>query len=152
MKITEIHFFSLGPSAWIPQGENICYGPENTGSFEINGNKTLVAIRLVHLSGGLTCKTKPSNWGCQQDFCADDACHGTHIKRSKTNDLFPDIYNLDSDGLYTFPGFNIDDDLLIIKLQVWPTKVSDGEVFDIYYQGYRGTGIHCIRADASFLI
>lgn len=135
------------------QSQKVCYGPDvlEEGMFRIRSNRTIVALRLVHLSGDLTCKTIASNWGCRQIGCVENSCHGTRIQRNSTNEEFPDHHAKDVDGLYTFPGFTIDDDLLIIKLQSWPTKVYDGEIFNVFYQGYRGTGIHCVRADASFL-
>lgn len=48
------------PSAWINQAENICYGTKGNDyvTFRMKQNCQLVAIRLSHVSGYVTCLKK----------------------------------------------------------------------------------------------
>ena len=97
-----------------------------------------------------------ARWGCRNRKdrnCDPYNCHLTVLINAKTKQIFPNGADISGHDFYNFPGFSIDDDLLIIKRTNWPIKVDDGEEFIVYslHPKHGNKGIHCIRVDASFL-
>lgn len=149
--------FFLGPSGWILQQENVCYGfgksPVPVGSFTIKGKHNLVALRLVHVSGDLACSgLTPAKWGSRISPCNSD-CFSTFLQ-FENGTFLVNPPALNSKSLFTRPGFTIDDDVLIIKLPHWPVGLRNEEGFNILSisnSGCQETGVHCINVEASFL-
>ena len=153
------HFilFRSGPSRWVVLEENLCYGDHNLlfSMDEIYDNRTLYALRLVHISGYLTCGEQNSRWGCRKkgDECEPDSCHGTNLIYGNGGD-YGTLFDTIPQSPITLPGFSIDDDALIVKENNWywnwPTKL--GVVSEFVLQALPGiNGTHCIRLDASFI-
>lgn len=62
--------------------------------------------------------------------------------------------NRNAKQLFSYKGFTIDDDVLVIKPPDWPTKVRDGDQYSIISTGgsFSENGIHCVNVEASFLL
>lgn len=147
------------PSAWILQGTGICYGAKDNdyGNFTFQQNCQLVALRLRHVSGKITCAKREaadhySRWGCQ-NFRRDIK---TFVVEPRNNQLwYPEKYT--ASLVYWLDGFMPDDDVLILKKKA---NFTAGNQLQIWYSedwiGGKGEedneGRHCIEVDVSCLI
>lgn len=147
------------PSEWIQQSDVICYkGRSNQfARFTITGNQYLYAIRLRHVSGGISCRTSEpkskSRWGCSSH-------KKTNLLSLITNNAntvkFLDDYS--STGLYQLQGYEREDDVLVYKAKTTEYlsqntnyKLWHGhDRFNFHEDNKRGE--HCVIVDASFLI
>ena len=156
--IYHLILFHSGPSRWLVVTENVCYGGPNVTKFSIDNtydNRTLYALRLVHLSGYLTCAEGNSRWGCREMGvnCEPHTCHDTNIITDQDGEssMMLDIF---AEGPMTLPGFSIDDDVLILKennwFMNWLRKLSVGQTF-VLRSSRTTTGTHCIRIEGSFM-
>lgn len=144
------------PSEWLNQAENICYETKNDNyaSFSIKRNCTLVAMRLSHVTGYLTCdlsnKTAAARWGCSNK---PDNPFGTIIMDPRGDNILwaPDKHD---NGFYELPGFNINDDVVTFKKT---SQLRENDIFQIWFGGDRFKnnnkhatgGKHCVDVDIS---
>lgn len=151
--------FCNRPSPWINQEKNICYGAKDGkyATFRFKQDCQLVAVRLVHVSGYVSCAdrldTYHSFWGCYEDNVIS-----TVLVNLRVSDRiwFPGPVAESNGGSYQIDGFYRNDDVLIMKkkgnftlgdeLQVWY-----GEDFMDHSEHDNG-GLHCVDVDVSCLI
>ena len=145
------------PGAWLPMGENICYGPKDSAywKFKFDRNCKLFAVRLRHASGGFLQRGRSvtTRWGKNEWFWT--------VVTNQSHLMFPkelhknSYYNKD-----TFPGFEFDDPL-IFHNQKTPTKVHKDDVYRVWFapefkddrvhENYYD-GVHCVDVDVSCLV
>lgn len=143
------------PSRWIPQAQNVCYGPKGRdyGTFQIKQNCKLFALRLQHISGSIRCGsggTRSTYWGCrgikQFSTVIIDAAEGN-------KKFLPEKFS--RYGTYKLTGFTNMDDVIFMKKRA---DLSAGKVFQIWYgtdfQNRRqdSEGRHCVNVDISCMV
>ena len=89
LDVIRVYFIS-SLDTWIEIEKNICYGSrDNTpAKFTIDGEMLIMAVKLVHNSGFLTCNNRDSHytsrWSCAMGKSM------TVITDSDLNEIFPD--------------------------------------------------------------
>lgn len=110
----------------------VCFGARNDsfGSFRMQFRGKITSMRLVHLSGNVTCdSTQPnyySYWGCQNN----DRLR-TIVTDSRNSRVFPS--QTDLKRFYTLHGIKSFSDKLTFYNLTIPLKVEIGQEFRVWY-------------------
>ena len=136
---------------------DVCYSSagHKYGTFYYHEHRTIYAIRLLHSSGSLICLTRRSKWGCHIGSMKKFT---TLITDADNNILFPDPSIVSKRGRYEYPGYDINDDVLIFKTNEKASIVSKVAEFRIWNgeDFYNSTendnsARHCIQVSVSFV-
>merc|ERR1712048_385957 len=152
-----------------------CYSTRGKqfGTFPLNHEGFLVAIKLEHVRGHVTCNRGQadyynSNWGCNAggDMGITNEHIGTFITDDKNDVIFP---GNSGEGMahlgqayYKAPGFKGDSKELVFGSYCRPMYARRGQVLRIWYGEdlYKATrefpvrdngGLHCVKVYAKFL-
>ena len=151
-------FIYLVPSKWIKQRTNICYGTKNDdyATFQFKQNCSLVAVRLMHVSGSIRCGNKASygsRWGCNNK----PAKFGTILAKHKGAITFPETEQISMNGFNDLDGFTVHDDVIFFRIKT--VNVMEGDEYQIWYgedikdiSEDDNSGKHCVDVDISCLI
>lgn len=117
---------------WIKLNKDeVCFGAKNDsyGNFTIHSNGTLVTLKLVYLSGYVTCNAKyvphGSHWACKKDSNI-----ATIVTNGKNRVIFPQDYK---NASYTLAGYHPNSSELVFNRLSPPLSVRAGEEFRIWY-------------------
>ena len=111
----------------------VCFGAKNAdsyGNFTITSNGTVIALKLVYISGFVTCnkRTVPngSHWACRQvgkiRIIVTNATNGVIFPQ---HDYKEKAYNL--------PGYLGNSSELVFNMLSHPLRVAIGEEYRIWY-------------------
>ena len=131
-------FVYLVPSKWIKQRTNICCGTMNDdyATFQFKHNCSLVAVRLMHVSGSIHCahgESYASRWGgggggvCN----GNPPKFGTIIAKHKGAITIPEEEEVDMFGSYDLDGFTVHDDVILFRIKT--VNVMEGEEYQIWF-------------------
>ena len=117
-------------AVWKLQKSNVCFEARGNrfGSFKLTEAGTLKAIKLVHKSGYVSCKSGSSGnsyWGCG----ADDI--STAVTNSNNKVLFPNEMSIH--GWYRLPNTNSDSMELVLERSTSLIRMNKGEELRIWY-------------------
>ena len=111
--------------------KEVCFGARGNsyGTFSMPHNGEISSIKLVHLSGRVSCaarqKNRFSNWGCDVgEFLA------TYITSVSNKIVFPDISGVKK---YKLSGIWSNSPEVTFNNLTVPMKVSTGEQFRVWY-------------------
>ena len=109
----------------------VCFGAKNDsyGKFTFTSNGTVVALKLVYISGFVTCNkyTVPygSHWACREEG---------NIRTVLTNGtngvIFPQIFK---EKAYVLPGYLGNSSELVFNILSPPLRVATGDEYRIWY-------------------
>lgn len=150
------------PSSWINQEQNVCYGAKDDdfGTFRLKQDCRLVAIRLRHISGYVTCnknkKIRATKWGCNMENCHEKPCFSTVITKPNKELLVP--REIDQYGKYHLDGFSLDDEVFFSRTRYGGWNLTAGDELQVWY-GFDwmdlgeavNQGRHCVDVDVSCL-
>ena len=115
----------------------VCYGARRSdyGSFVIKESGNVTTVKLVHLSGYITCYSvwvaARSNWECAPYFNYNDRLMVV-ITDSQNKIILPQG-NVPATLEYTLPGFTSKSPELIFKKFEPPMVVTAGQEYRIWY-------------------
>lgn len=110
-----------------------CFGPRDGkySNITIGGAGVLLTMKLVRLSGQLTCDNTNANgwnfWGCTS-FKGDQLYMSTIVTDSSNNPLLPG-----ADLTYSIPGYNIHSTEIIYPRLSNPLRVVSGQEYRIWF-------------------
>ena len=116
----------------------VCFGTrdEDFGSFEADKTGHIYKIKLVHLSGSVTCisgQVKGTKWSCDRHLSQLNI----YITDQNNIQLFPAtsaIYNLDPTYFfYQLSGFDANSPEIVFDSIPTPLAVTAGQKFRIWY-------------------
>lgn len=118
---------------WIQLNKDkVCFGARNDsyGNFTIWSSGTLMILKLVYLSGYVTCNSvlfpHGRNWACN----SSSPKIGTIVTNANNKVIFPQDYRNVS---YTLNGFDASSPELLFTRVSSPIAVSAGEEFRVWY-------------------
>lgn len=160
LKQTRFAFEFFQGADWVSLGSNICYGAKwsSYAAIKLPVDGFIVAIRLVHKSGQVTCQnteaTNWSFWGCS----LFSTTIRTYITDNKNQVIFPtkDIPT-GNDTSYNLPGFIGTDTELVFRNQCTAMYGRKGKHIRIWYgddlkkiNTPDNDGRHCVDVYAIF--
>ena len=109
----------------------MCFGAKNDsyGNFTIQQSGAILTLKLVYVSGYVTCNRKNvpygSPWACK------DPCNlGTIVTDASIKVIFPHNYNNTS---FTLPGYHPNSSELVFHSLLSPLTIAAGEEFRVWY-------------------
>lgn len=122
----------LSGSPWIKLNKDVvCFGAKNDafGNFIVTSHGTILTMRLVYISGFVTCnnRTVPygSHWACKKGSRI-----ATIVTSAAKNVIFPEDYKNKS---YSLVGYHANSSELVFPPRSKPLKVTNGEEYQIWY-------------------
>ena len=123
---------SILASPWIKLNEDkVCFGAMSNayGNFTIQSNGTLITMKLVYLSGFVTCNKYNfpygSHWACKKDLHL-----ATIITNANNRVILPHDYQNTS---YILEGYHPNSTELVFNRLSPPLSVTAGEEYRIWY-------------------
>ena len=118
-------FSNFLASSWIKLNKDVvCFGAKNDsyGNFTIQQGGAITTLKLVYVSGYVTCNTKNapygSHWACNSQFKL-----GTIVTDADNSAVFPHEYKNTS---YLLPGYHINSSELVSVPTINFTPNSEG--------------------------
>ena len=142
----------------------ICYGAtkDSAGLLKLRTTGTLVWLKLIHVSGYLTCnKYRPefkSQWGCNTG-APDDMTLATVVTTNDNHVILPKpgATKHNENWFYKLPSFDVNSPEIRLMDKSLGIRVFAGEVLKIMYgEDWKGVsfedneGTHCVRVIAKF--
>ena len=109
----------------------VCFGAKNDsyGNFTFTSNETVVALKLVYISGFVTCNklTVPhgSHWACREEGKIR-----TVLTNTINGVIFPQNYQ---EKAYVLPGYLGNSSELVFNILSPPLRVATGDEYRIWY-------------------
>lgn len=133
----------------------VCYGAKDNsyGEIDILDSGLVKAVRLIHVSGDLSCtpRVAKSRWGCP----FNREVFQTYVTDENNVKLFqdPSKIKIIDQFSYEFPGKGLNDDELVLT-STSPLKVEKGQKLRIWYGEdlldvweSDNSGTHCVQTD-----
>lgn len=119
-------------SPWIKLNKDVvCFGAKNDafGNFNVTSHGTILTMRLVYISGFVTCNSRTvpygSHWACKKGSNI-----ATIVTSAAKNVIFPEDYKNKS---YSLVGYHANSSELVFPPRSKPLKVTNGEEYQIWY-------------------
>lgn len=133
----------------------VCFGAKNDsyGKFTIMSNGIVMTMKLVYISGFVTCSSNNvpygSHWACKKGSKL-----ATIVTNAKNVVIFPQNYQ---NRAYVLPGYHENSSELVFKELSPPLRVAAGDEYRIWYQEdfvdgevYNNDGHTCIDVYARY--
>ena len=125
-------FSNFLAASWIKLNKDVvCFGAKNDsyGNFTIQHGGAITTLKLVYVSGYVTCNTMKashgSHWACNSQFKL-----GTIVTDADNRAVFPHEYKNTS---YLLPGYHINSSELVYQPLISPLTVKAGDEYRIWY-------------------
>merc|ERR1712131_320846 len=102
--------------SWKLQAKNVCFGTKNNqfGRFHLKNDGRIVAMKLVHQSGSVTCnpENKETRWGCGNRYGKHELL--LYVTDGLNRIIFPKVTAEKSSYYwYTILGYHMDSNPLV---------------------------------------
>ena len=119
--------------------DNVCFGAKNDsyGNFTIQRSGAILTLKLVYVSGYVTCHRKNfpygSHWACNDPYKL-----GTIVTDASNKVIFPHNYDNRS---FTLPGYHPNSSELVFHSLFLPLTIAAGQEFRVWYhEDFRNSG------------
>ena len=121
--------------SWISVYQEKCYGSAGSShaSFQVPESGKIEAVKLIHVSGGVSCNLNPkTRWGCDNFLYKRDYFQ-TFVTDLNKEIIFPSVYTQAPSSIYVVPGGDIETTRELILKPDAPYKVKKGQELQIWY-------------------